>query len=188
MAIRDGRVTTIKENRTDTAERVFDAEGKIVTPCFIDIHTHSDFTLPLNPKADEKSRQGVMIEVVGNCGFSVAPALPEKGEKLRAYLFGSAPWLPFKETNFANYMHAWTDIAVNKFMQVGQNTLRLMAIGMEGHAPNNRELLHFQEMLEEGLNAGALRFSSGLFTAPGCLSEPDVLHPLGSVLERYSAR
>ena len=49
VAIRDGRVTTIKENRTDSAERVIDAEGKIVTPCFIDIHTHSDFTLPLNP-------------------------------------------------------------------------------------------------------------------------------------------
>lgn len=52
VAIRDGRVTTIKKNRTDSAERFIDAEGKIVTPCFIDIHTHYDFTLPLNPKAD----------------------------------------------------------------------------------------------------------------------------------------
>ena len=90
VAIRDGRVTTIKENRTDSAERVIDAEGKIVTPCFIDIHTHSDFTLPLNPKADGKIRQGVTTEIIGNCGFSVAPALPEKVEELRAYLFGSA--------------------------------------------------------------------------------------------------
>ena len=46
--------TTIKENRTDSAERVIDAEGKIVTPSFIDIYTHSDFTPPLNPKADGK--------------------------------------------------------------------------------------------------------------------------------------
>tara|TARA_Y100001934_G_C11816927_1_gene524316 strand:+ start:296 stop:514 length:219 start_codon:yes stop_codon:yes gene_type:complete len=49
VAIRDGRIAAIEENRTDSAERVIDAEGKIVTPGFIDIHTHSDFTLPLNP-------------------------------------------------------------------------------------------------------------------------------------------
>ncbi|MEC8165197.1 MAG: D-aminoacylase, partial [Pseudomonadota bacterium] len=68
MAIRVGRVKTIKENRTDSAVRVMDAEGKIVTPCFTDIHTHSDFTLPLNSKADGKIRQVVTTEVIGNCG------------------------------------------------------------------------------------------------------------------------
>ena len=115
VAIRDGRVTTIKKNRTDSAERFIDAEGKIVTPCFIDIHTHYDFTLPLNPKADWKIRQGVTTEIIGNCGFSVAPALPEKVEELRTYLFGSALWLPFE-----------------------------MAIGMENRAPSNGELLDTQ--------------------------------------------
>ena len=82
VAIRDGRFTTIKENRTDSAERVIDAERNIVSPCFIDIHTHSDFTMPLNPKADGKIRQVVTTEIIGNCGFSVAPALPEKVEEL----------------------------------------------------------------------------------------------------------
>lgn len=91
VPIRDGQIAAIKENRTDSAERVIDAEGKIVTSGFIDIHTHSNFNLPLNPKADGKIRQGVTTEVVGNCGFSVEPALPEKVEELRAYLSGSAP-------------------------------------------------------------------------------------------------
>ena len=59
---------------------------------------------------------------------------------------------------------------------------------MEDRAPNDGELLHMQEMLEEGLNAGALRFSSGLFIAPGCFSEPDELHSLGSVLKKHIAR
>ena len=85
-------------------------------------------------------------------------------------------------------MDAWPDIAVNTIMQVGHNTLRLMAMGMEDRAPNNGELLDTQEMLEEGLNAGALRFSSGLITAPGCFSEPDELHFCGSVLKKHSAR
>ena len=73
----------------------------MLAPGFIDIHTHSDFTLPLNPMAEAKIRQGVTTEVVGNCGFSVAPALPGKAELLAHYLSASAPWLPFSETDFA---------------------------------------------------------------------------------------
>ena len=118
----------------------------------------------------------------------MAQALLERVEELRAYLFGNALWLPFEETNSANYMDAWTDVGVNTIMQVGHNTLRLLAIGMEDRVPNNGESLDTQEMLEEGLNAGALRFSSGLITAPGCFSVPDEPHFRGSVLKRYSAR
>jgi N-acyl-D-amino-acid deacylase len=76
----------------------------VVTPGFIDIHTHSDFTLPLNPRAESKIRQGVTTEVVGNCGFSVAPALPGRAGVLRDYLAASAPWLEFQETTFAAYL------------------------------------------------------------------------------------
>ena len=71
-----------------------------MAPGFIDIKTHSDFTLPINPKAESKVRQGVTTEIIGHCGFSVAPALPGKVELLRDYLSPSAPWLPFKETTF----------------------------------------------------------------------------------------
>ena len=131
VAIRAGRIAAIEANRAEGAERVIDAHGFVVTPGFIDIHTHSDFTLPLNPKAECKIRQGVTTEVVGNCGFSVAPALPGKVDMLRDYLSGSAPWLTFEETDFARYMDRWPDIAVNTVMQVGHNTLRLMAMGTE---------------------------------------------------------
>jgi len=163
VAIRAGRIVAIEADRADSAERV------------IDIHTHSDFTLPLNPRAEAKIRQGVTTEVVGNCGFSVAPALPGKVDALRDYLSGSAPWLTFEDTDFARYMDSWPDIAVNTVMQVGHNTLRLMAMGMENRAPREAELRHMQDMLTEGLAAGALGLSSGLFTAPGSFSERDEL-------------
>ena len=86
---------------------MIDARGQVVAPGFIDIHTHSDFTLPLNPRAESKIRQGVTLEVVGNCGFSVAPALPGKAAMLREYLASSATWLPFHETTFADYAAAF---------------------------------------------------------------------------------
>ena len=76
VAVRDGRISAVEVQRTGTAAREIDGRGRVLAPGFIDIHTHSDFTLPLNPLAEAKVRQGVTTEVVGNCGFSVAPALP----------------------------------------------------------------------------------------------------------------
>ena len=145
IGISDGLIAEIGRIEPADAEEVIDADGLIVAPGFIDIHTHSDFTLPLNPKAEAKIRQGVTTEVVGNCGFSVAPALPGKIDALRDYLSGSAPWLSFEETSFQRYMDEWPDIAVNTVMQVGHNTLRLMAMGMEDRAPNEGERRHLAD-------------------------------------------
>ena len=141
-----------------------------------------------HPLAEAKIRQGVTTEVVGNCGFSVAPALPGKAELLAYYLSASAPWLPFTETDFTNYMAAWPAIAVNAVMQVGHNTLRLMAMGIENRTPSDSELLHMQEMLAEALEAGALGMSSGLFTPPGLYAEPEEIRALGQFLKQYGAR
>src|ERR1041384_2285707 len=164
VAVRDGRISAIETRQSETAAWEIDGTGRILAPGFIDIHTHSDFTLPLNPMAEAKIRQGVTTEVVGNCGFSVAPALPGKAELLAHYLSASAPWLPFSETDFAGYMAAWPQIAVNTVMQVGHNTLRLMAMGMANRPPDDSELKQMQEMLDEALTAGALGMSTGLFT------------------------
>src|SRR4051794_37388628 len=188
LAVRDGRISAVKVDGTGPAAREIDGRGRVLPPGFIDIHTHSDFPLPLNPLAEAKVRQGVTTEVVGNCGFSVAPALPGKADLLADYLSASAPWLPFSETDFAGYMAAWPEIAVNTVMQVGHNTLRLMAMGMENRAPSNSELRHMQEMLAEALEAGALGMSTGLFTPPGLYAEPDEIRALGRVLKQHGAR
>ena len=149
VAIRNGQISAIEENRNESAKAIVDAHHLVVAPGFIDIHTHSDFTLPLNPKAEAKIRQGVTTEVLGNCGFSVAPVLPDKVDVLREYLSGSAPWLSFEPKNFSDYMDSWPAISVNTIMQVGHNTLRLMAMGLEDRVPRDDELRHMQEMLTE---------------------------------------
>ena len=104
VAIADGRIAVIGAGGTGGAKKIIDAEGLAVAPGFIDIKTHSDFTLPINPKAESKVRQGVTTEIIGHCGFSVAPALPGKVELLKDYLSPSAPWLPFRETSFPDYL------------------------------------------------------------------------------------
>ena len=61
VAIRAGRIVAIEADRADSAGRVIDAHGCVVAPGFIDIHTHSDFTLPLNPRAEAKIRQADVV-------------------------------------------------------------------------------------------------------------------------------
>src|ERR1700730_11612308 len=182
LAIAGGRIAAIATALDGRAEGIIDAGGLAVTPGFIDIKTHSDFVLPINPKAESKVRQGVTTEIVGHCGFSVAPALAGKVDLLRDYLSPSAPWLPFKETSFSHYLGSFPATAVNAGMLVGHNTLRLMAMGMEPGPPSQRELAALIALLEEALDAGALGLSTGLFTAPGSYAEPDEIMALCRVL------
>jgi N-acyl-D-aspartate/D-glutamate deacylase len=188
VVVEGGRIVAIEPRSGRAARRAIDARGQVVAPGFIDIHTHSDFTLPLNPRAESKIRQGVTTEVVGNCGFSAAPALPGRAELLGDYLAASAPSLPFRETTFAEYLDRFPATSVNTIMQVGHNTLRLMTVGMENRAASAGELATMERLLEEALAAGALGLSSGLFTAPGGFAGPDEILALARVLRRHGAR
>jgi N-acyl-D-aspartate/D-glutamate deacylase len=185
LAIAGGRIAAIGQQLGD-ARRVIDAAGLAVAPGFIDIKTHSDFTLPINPKAESKVRQGVTTEIIGHCGFSVAPVLPGKVELLRDYLSPSAPWLPFRETSFPDYLASFPPTAVNAGMLVGHNTLRLMVMGMASRPPDEAELNQMIALADEALAAGALGLSSGLFTAPGSYAQPAEMHALGRVVKRHN--
>ena len=145
---------------TEASQKIIDARGLAVAPGFIDIKTHSDFTLPINPKAESKVRQGVTTEIIGHCGFSVAPCLPGKVELLKDYLSPSAPWTPFRELTFPEYLDTFPATSVNAGMLVGHNTLRLMTMGMSDREPTASELDQMIALLERGLNAGALGMCS----------------------------
>ncbi|MGB6538757.1 MAG: D-aminoacylase [Xanthobacteraceae bacterium] len=186
LAISGGRIVA-SGHVAGSARKIIDANSLAVAPGFIDIKTHSDFTLPINPKAESKVRQGVTTEIVGHCGFSVAPALPGKVELLRDYLSPSAPWLPFRETTFPDYLDCFPATAVNTGMLVGHNTLRLMVMGMAERAPSAEEMAQMTALLDEALGAGALGLSSGLFTPPGAYAQPAEMIAFGHVLKRHKA-
>ena len=187
VAVNAGLIVAMGEHLDVQAKEVIDAQGLVVCPGFIDIKTHSDFTLPINPKAESKLRQGVTTEIIGHCGFSVAPCLPDRVKLLADYLNPSAPWLPFRAMDFGEYLQTFPATSVNVGMLVGHNTLRLMSMGMAQRAPSAQEMNHMQEMLLEGLNAGALGMSSGLFTSPGSYAKTDELVALAKTLETHHA-
>jgi N-acyl-D-amino-acid deacylase len=186
VAVAGGRIAALGASLGE-ARRVIDATGQVVAPGFIDIHTHSDYALPANPRAESKIRQGVTTEVVGNCGYSVAPVPAERVGALREYLAASGPWYDFRETTFARYVAEFPATSVNVALQVGHNTLRLIVAGMEPRVLRPDELARMSRLLEEGLDAGAIGLSSGLFTPPGAFASPEEMHALGAVLRRHGA-
>lgn len=188
VAIAEGRIVAVGPSLDRTASRVIDARGLIVAPGLIDIHTHSDYTLPVNVRAESKIRQGVTTEVIGNCGFSVAPVLPGKAAMQAEYLSASAPWIEFRDTTFAEYLDAFPATSVNVIPQVGHNTLRLMVMGMQARRASAEELAAMSALLVEALDAGALGLSSGLFTAPGIYADEAEVHALARVLRQHGGR
>ena len=184
VAVARGRIAALDHDLGEAA-RVIDATGLVVAPGFIDIHTHSDYALPSNPRAESKVRQGVTTEVVGNCGYSVAPVPADRVGALRDYLAASGPWYDFRETSFARYVDEFPPTSVNVALQVGHNTLRLVVAGMEPRPLRPDELTRMIALLEEGLDAGAIGLSSGLFTPPGCFASAEEMHAIGGVLRKY---
>jgi N-acyl-D-amino-acid deacylase len=187
IAVAEGRIARLGVSLAGGARRVVDAQGLAVTPGFIDIKTHSDFVLPINPKAESKVRQGVTTEIVGHCGFSVAPVLPGKAKLLADYLSGGAPWLPFQDMSFSEYLDSFPAVAVNVGMLIGHNTMRLMVMGLDDRAPSPAEGDDMLALLQDALRAGALGMSSGLFTPPGSFAEPGEMLALCAALKRANA-
>ncbi|MBC7322767.1 MAG: amidohydrolase family protein, partial [Acetomicrobium sp.] len=84
IGVKDNYICKIQSNIEDCAARYIDAKGLIVSPGFIDAHSHSDFTIFINNFGESKIRQGTTTEVVGNCGFTAGPIVSDhKNEQLQ---------------------------------------------------------------------------------------------------------
>jgi len=144
---------------------VVDASGLALAPGFIDVHSHDDFAVLLNPEMDFKLMQGVTTDVVGNCGMGAAPF--EAG-RVFAQIFHPGRTLP-DWTGYARFMDAIASCAasLNVAVLLRPATLRAAAMGADKRAPDPAELGRMRADLREGLEAGAVGFSTGLIYEPG---------------------
>src|SRR5215468_5342631 len=88
VAVEGERIAAVAPSITGTAERVIDATGKVVSPGFIDMHSHSDLFYFACPSAESKIRQGVTTEVVGMCSFSQAPVRSDQQALVKGWVGG----------------------------------------------------------------------------------------------------
>lgn len=187
VAVSGGVIAAIDDLAGVTAVREIDATNKIVSPGFIDIHTHSDFSHFVDPRAESQIRQGVTTEAIGQCGSSLAPCSPEH----RTSLFASTGsrehghWHTYGELLSAMDE---ADIATNVVGFVGHGALRTAVMGPSAARPaDGGEVAAMVSMLEQSLEEGAFGFSTGLEYHPGKMATFDELTALCKSVTRADA-
>lgn len=188
IAIKDHKIAEIGGIATHSAEITIDAKGLIISPGFIDIHSHSDFTIPINPKAESKIRQGVTTEVVGNCGMSFAPLNDDVIKFLRKenpIIAESGVELDW--TTMEQYLEKMEKrgTAVNLVPLVGHSTIRAYIMGSTNRRPALQELNKMKELAAQAMSEGAFGLSSGLIYSPGCYADAGELIELCKIVALY---
>ncbi len=182
VGITGDRIAAVGDLAGTTAANEIDATGMLVCPGFIDVHTHSDAYLLIEPGAPSKIRQGVTTEITGNCGASAAPRWP-------GYTMPS-DWLeqtyPGDWRSVAEYREllAAQKPAVNSAMLIGHRAIRAAVMGIEARAATADEIAKMCELLEQALEEGGAGLSTGLVYAPAMHAQPEEITALAKVVAR----
>jgi N-acyl-D-aspartate/D-glutamate deacylase len=170
VGVRDGRVVAVGK-LDEPSRRVVEASGLIVSPGFVDIHTHYDAQLLWDPTASPSPFHGVTTVIGGNCGFTVAPLGPGAARYVMEML-ARVEGMPLESLEASSdwgwsSFGDWLDrlegrIALNAGFLVGHSTIRraVMAEAAVGSEANDGQLSEMQRVLHESLEAGGLGFSS----------------------------
>ncbi|NCD31991.1 MAG: D-aminoacylase [Spartobacteria bacterium] len=186
IAVRGDRIVDVGAGVDDCcdAECVIDGQGAYAAPGFIDVHSHSDAFILLEPSAESKITQGVTTEVVGQCGASAAPLLP-------LYKMPS-DWrnLPYPGTwsTLGEYRSLLDQVqpAVNIAMFTGHNALRAGVVGYADHPLSHDEQRTMQRVLEQAMDEGSLGLSTGLLYPPGCFAPIEEVIDLAKIVAKYN--
>ncbi|GAO38986.1 putative hydrolase [Sphingomonas changbaiensis NBRC 104936] len=172
MAIDGGLITAVGQIPSPGREEI-DAAGKIVIPGFVDIHTHYDGQATWDAEMAPSSWHGVTTVVMGNCGVGFAPAAPERHQWLIGLMEGVedipgtalAEGMTWNWESFPEYMTALEKLprTIDVGCHVPHGAVRAYVMGERGarnDAPTEAEIAEMSRIVEEGLRAGALGFST----------------------------
>src|SRR5689334_18105106 len=170
VAVRDGRVVEVGD-LSEGAARTVDAEGKVVAPGFVDVHTHYDAQVFWDTTLSPSPLHGVTTVIGGNCGFTIAPLAEEHGPYLMRMLArvegmplsSLEQGVPWDWTSFAQYLDRIDGtLAPNAGFLVGHCAIRRLVMGEDSTkgAATPEQLEQMERLLAESLRAGGLGFSS----------------------------
>lgn len=189
VAIQNDRIVAVGALAGSAAQRTINANGRFVTPGFIDMHTHSDLQLLKNPLHECKIRQGVTTDVIGHDGLGLAPITPHTAQILQMQLAGwngqlGSEWDWKTITTYLDHFDNHT--AVNVATHVPHGTIRLMVMGEEARAPTDDELRQMQVLIDCGMREGAIGLSTGLQYAPAMFATDDEVVTLCKALKPFN--
>ena len=183
------RIAGVGRERNAAGATIVEAHGRYLAPGFIDAHCHDDLITLREPSRPEKILQGVTTVVVGNCSFSLYPAMQESREALRQH-FASLLGETHAEEVFddvAAYGQALSDrgAALNVVSLVGHAALRLAAMGFEQRPANASERRLMQDLLARQLAQGASGLSLGLVYPPSAYADEAELVALAETVRDH---
>lgn len=180
VRIADGRIEAVAPHLDAGSATVLDVGGMIVAPGFIDVHTHDDHAVLSSPAMQPKISQGVTSVIVGNCGISLAPLVRPDAPPPLNLLGGGEGYVHPTMASYASAVTA-AQPAVNVAALVGHSTLRVAAMDDPYRPATRDEQAHMASLLREGMAAGAIGFSSGVFYATGAAADIDELAMLAGI-------
>lgn len=190
LGVYNGKI--VLENLPETADLVIDAEGKYLTPGFIDAHSHGDMVIGSLEYADLcKVNHGVTTHIAGQCGNTLAPITPEHlidNQNFQSALITAFPeemseWTLWSK--YADYVETLPK-AINVKLLLGFNSLRIAVMGYDDRKPTEEELEKMKALLKDAMEAGAVGMSSGLAYVPGTFADVDELAALAEVMKPYN--
>lgn len=161
IAIKDGKILKIERDLNLSARKVIDANGLIVAPGFIDVHTHIEEDETKNPEATNFIMDGVTTTITGNCGASNV----EIGKYLK-----------------------WIDslkLSINVATLIGHNDIRKAVMGRANRDATPQELQQMKDIVDKAMREGAVGLSTGLIYIPGTYTKTSEIIELAKIAAKY---
>ncbi|MCB2310962.1 amidohydrolase family protein [Clostridium tagluense] len=190
LGIKDGKIIKIKNNIDEQALEIIDANGLVVCPGFIDVHSHNDLVPFMDEKIQNlKLMQGVTTELVGQCGLGVVPCIEKENNIWKNYIRGvvGAPSLNWSFSNLYDYIRQISSIELkNNFtILISHGAIKSSVMNFDSRIATKEEINTMCNIAEDAMKAGAFGMSIGLQYLPGIFSTKDELIAICSVIAKY---
>lgn len=189
ILIEDNRIKKIGIIDED-ADEIIDAMERVISPGFIDTHSHSDLNILVNPYNEIKIRQGITTEILGQDGISMAPLPKEyidQWRKINSSFNGDSDKIDWSYETTENYLKIMEEkgVGLNQGYLVPHGNIRLEAIGLENRKASSSELKKMKEITRREMKGGAIGLSTGLIYAPCVYGDTEELIEICKVVAEF---
>jgi len=181
VAVLDGKIVAVNRVLEGRGRRELDATGLVVAPGFIDMHSHSDYTLLEDGDALSKIHQGVTTEILGE-GNSAGPNMGKRGSRSATVNGETVSWKTLEE--YFQVLEK-AGISTNVASYVGLNNAWEAAMGKSFERPSEEQFLLMEKVVSEAMQDGALGLSCQVMMPPGSLSTTDDVIRLAKIVEPF---
>lgn len=189
IAIKNRKIVKIGKLTNCHGKEEINAQNQVVSPGFIDMHTHSDLVILNDSLIEAKVRQGITTDLLGQDGIAAAPLSIKYVSAWRKNLAGldGSPSIEWDWTTIDEYLKKveGNEPCYNLAVLAPHGNIRMEVMGLENRPATNKEIKQMQDVLRRSLDEGAVGLSTGLIYPPCCFAEMKELEALCQVISDY---